>query len=763
MKSCTTLSILTLILLLPATVAGQGSLEDYQRAESFMPQKLDSLVFNTTLSAAWVSEGEKLIYREDGPGMKRYWIVEPESGERTPAFDHERLASALGEATGRNHRPLELPFNQYDLFGEDLLTMRFRYGSREWECDLEEYLCSERQPDTPVPPGTSPDGEWTAFVEGYNLFVRSNRTGEVLQLTSDGHEGYGYAIPQPSPIQMVQEESMEVERSVQVRWSPDSRKLVTYRLDERSARDFALVQSSPRSQLRPIHYIYSYPLATEAAVPVSEIHIFNIHTRRSVKADVDPWPLRWYGSGALPTWFSDSETLWFLDRKRGFEVVELVRIEARTGQSELVHREELDTHIDADMNRFEILEEKGEFLMTSERDGWHHIYRFDLSSGELLNQVTSGEWVVRDILHVDEENEVIFFAAAGIEDGVDPYLRQIYRVGFNGRNLRALTTEGGDHNASFSPNGKWFRDTWSLVHHAPVTALRSSEDGSIVRILAEADVERLYDHGWVAPEPFQGLSTDGETELFGVIWRPSNFDSSRSWPVIEKVYTGPHNFHVPKTFNAYRSDAQAIAELGFIVVQVDGRGTARRSRAFREESFKNLGGASIDDRIFVMRQMAESYPYMDLDRVGIYGHSAGGYDTAHSILTRPEFYKVAVSSAGNHDHRMDKAWWNEQWMGYPEGPHYEEQSNVTHAPALEGKLLLVHGELDENVHPAATMQVVDALIRANRNFDMLIMPNMHHRLSHHPFFVRSRWDYFVRHLHGTEPPHYNIESLPVPE
>jgi dipeptidyl aminopeptidase/acylaminoacyl peptidase len=414
--------------------------------------------------------------------------------------------------------------------------------------------------------------------------------------------------------------------------------------------------------------------------------------------------------------------------------------------------EKSEAFVDPGMTYHRVLEETGELLWSSERDGCCHLYLYDLKTASLKRQITKGNWVVRDILHVDQKSRRIWFAASGREAERDPYLVHVYRIDFDGNNLRLLTPEDAEHSVSFAPGGKYFADSYSRIDSAPGAALRSSGEGSIVMTLEKPDLKVLLDSRWPWPVPFKVLAADGKTDLYGVIFLPSTFDASKKYPVIESIYTGPQAFVTPKTFRA-RSAVQALAELGFAVVALDGRGMGKRSKAFHDFSYKNLGGDTrLADHIAGIRQLTERHPYLDAQRVGVIGHSAGGYDAANAILNHPEFYKVAVSSAGNHDHRMDKAWWNELWMGFPAGDHYVQQSNVTLAPKLQGKLLLAHGELDDNVHPASTLQLVDALIKANKDFDLLILPGQNHGFGMHPYFLRRVWDFFVRNLLNVEPP-----------
>jgi dipeptidyl aminopeptidase/acylaminoacyl peptidase len=438
---------------------------------------------------------------------------------------------------------------------------------------------------------------------------------------------------------------------------------------------------------------------------------------------------------------------------RGYTQRQLYAVDPATGTPRLLVDERGDPFLNTAAGvGHNYLRDGREVLWASERDGWMHLYLYDAATAKPVRQLTKGEWVVRQVVHVDEDGKAVFFTGGGRERGRDPYLQHLYRIGLDGSGLRLLTPEDAEHNVSISPTGHYFVDSWSRADLPTVTAIRRTSDGAITMELERADISGLQALGWNAPEPFRAVARDGKTDIYGIIWRPTTFDASKKYPVVETIYTGPQNFFVPKSFSAWRNHAQTIAELGFIVVQVDGFGTARRSFAFHAHAWKNLGDSGLEDHIAAMRQMAEKYPYMDISRVGVYGHSAGGYDAAHALLTHPEFYKVGVSSAGNHDHRLDKAWWNTQWMGWPIGPHYDEQSNVTLAKNLRGKLLLAHGDVDENVPVSATLRLADALIRADKDFDLIIMTNQNHGFGGHPYFVRRRWDYFVKHLLGVEPP-----------
>jgi dipeptidyl-peptidase 4 len=432
----------------------------------------------------------------------------------------------------------------------------------------------------------------------------------------------------------------------------------------------------------------------------------------------------------------------------------------------VVIREKSEHYVDPGETFFRILHETGDVLWTSERDGWNHLYLSNFKNDELHGQLTQGPWVVRQIVEVDEKARRVHFLANGREKNEDPYQTHLYTVGFDGKGLTLLTQENASHAVNISPDKTYFVDNFSRPDLPAQSVLRRTKDGSQVRVLEQTDVSELAKAGWKYPELFQGKAKDGATDLYGLIWKPSNFDPTKKYPIVEMVYTGPQAFFIPKTLGAaLRNPQQQMAELGFITVMVDGRGTTGRSRAFHEFSYRNLGGA-FEDHVEMIKQMAAKFSYMDATRVGVYGTSAGGYGAAHAMLAFPDFYKVGVSISGDHDARLDKAWWNELYQGYPVGADYAEQSNVTMADRLKGQLLIEHGDIDDNVHVVETMRFADALIKANKNFDMLIVPNMYHGEGGNPYLIRRRWDYFVQHLLGVTPSadfavHEDRESPPA--
>lgn len=737
--------------------AAQDLQSRYESAEQFLWYNSDSLALSDEVDPHWIDDSSRFWYERELADGEEFVLVDAEENTQGPAFDHARLADTLSSVTGETHEADDLPFDWIS-FVEDEEAIEFKVEDTTWRCSVTDYTCTEQSGEE-QPAGLSPDGKWQAFVRDHNLFVRSTESGREIQLTRDGQEEYGYAQPLRSLPEMVQREDPDYEPEVDVEWGPNSNKLVTYRLDQRPAKELAVVQSSPEDHFWPQHYEYTYPLPGETGLPLAEPVIFDVTNRSRTFVDVKPSPLLYTGGGPLLDWEEDGETLYYRKSARTNKRVRLLEVDASTGETRTVIEETSETYIDPNIGYMERVNGGEEIIWASERDGWNHLYLYDGETGELKNQITEGEWVVRGIEHVDAENRQVYFSASGRTEG-DPYLRSLYRVDFDGSDLTKLTPERADHEADFSSSGEFFVDTYSRVDQKPVTVLREAPDGEVVRTVEEANVDRLRDTGWQAPEPFRVKAADGETDIYGVLWRPTDFDPSKEYPVVEQIYTGPHDFHVPKTFGAFGSMAQSVAELGFVTIMVDGRGTGRRSKDFRLFSYQNLGGVTTD-HVAAIRQLAGQYDFIDSSRVGIYGHSAGGYDSAHALLTHPETYDVAVSSAGNHDQRLDKAWWNELYMGYPLGDHYEKQSNVTLVPNLQTDqhLMLAHGEVDNNVPPSETLRMVDALIEANKDFDLLIMPNEFHGMSGHPYFIQERWDYFVEHLRGETPPRgYAIEE-----
>jgi dipeptidyl-peptidase 4 len=764
-------TLVAVSLFAPLAASAQGTRDDYARAERFLNDEIKKLAFDGQVEPHWIDGTDRFWYVNDGPDGKTFMLADAAQATRAPAFDHQRLAQGLSRAAGTTYSARELPFSSIRLTSN---AVAFNVTRTAYSCDLTTYRCATtndliededdearigppRQADPTQLPRTerpSPDRKRLAFVREHNLWVRIAATGEEIQLSKDGEHFFDYATPLPSPTIMVAQGTEDVVQAPAVFWSPDSNRIATYVMDQRNFPRLTITQSAPPDQFRPKYFSYAYPLPVDWVLPTAKLVVFDIPRRKEIVVAARPLVQLYYG-GPTVEWFGDSRRFQYREIDRGYTGVRVNEVDATTGVTRAVVEEKgsPDFLIDTSILVTRAINDGGERIWSSERDGWNHFYLYDTQKGSVENQITKGDWVVRAINYVDEKARTLYFSAGGREAGRDPYLRFVYRIKLDGTGLTLLTSENADHAASFSPDGQYFVDVFSRVDLPTASVVRSAQDGHIVMPLEKADVSRLTAMGWKFPEPFKGKAADGQTDLYGVIWRPTHFDPAKKYPVVENIYTGPQGAFVPKTFAAYHNQQQAIAELGFISVFVDGRGTALRSRAFRAFAYHNLGfGAGGDDHITVFKQMAAKYPYMDLTRVGVWGHSAGGYDSTHAILTHPEFYKVAVSSAGCHDNRMDKATWNEQWMGWPVDKNYEEVSNYTLAPKLQGKLFLAHGDVDENVPMPATIKLVDALVKSNKDFDFLIMPNRPHGFGNDPYFVRRRWDYFVKNLLGVDPP-----------
>ena len=757
--------------ILTGAPCGAMPAERYAGAERFLPWNASRLLFGMGIDPEWIDSGDGFWFREETAGGSRYRRVDSGSGEDVVAFDHVRLAAALSRASGVPYDGDRLDLDDLS-FHEGGEPFTFTMAGDTWSCDLDIYVCTRSETPVSEPPDVvrSPDGRWDAFVRNHDLWLRDVAEGTERRLTDDGEPGYGYGATLPSPLASAG--LAEPDRPV-VHWSPDSRRFLSCRIDERSARHLHLVQSVPMDgTTRPKLHSYAYPLPGDTEVPLAEGWCFTVDGDAGVRVQRPPLPMLYYGAPFQDRslwWTADGSQLFLLVRERGGRGYELVAIDTATGTTRSVITERTDRGIDpfllwGDVN-IQVIGDGSQVIWYSQRDGWGHLYLHDAVSGERIRQLTSGAFNVSRIVHVHETERWVAFMAAGREPDRDPYFNHLYRVGLDSGELELLTPEDADHTVRFSPTGSVFVDIFSRTEIPPVTNLRSA-GGDLIVELGRADISPLLATGWTMPERFTAKARDGVTDVYGVILRPSNFDPNGTYPAIDYIYAGPQVNVAPTTFtdatpftDPFRSgrgsgfwQAQAIAELGFVVVMVDGLGMPGRSRAQHDVSYRDLGDGGLTDHIAAIRQLGDRYPYLDTGRVGIYGHSAGGYASAHAILAYPDFYRVCVSSAGNHDHRLDKASWVERYMGPEVGPHYDEQANRSLAANLTGKLLLVHGEMDENVHPASTLALVDALIRANRDFDLLIIPNRPHRLDDDPYFLRRRWDHFVRHLLGVEPP-----------
>ena len=731
---------------------------DYERAESFLRQNIAQKIYHLEVSPNWLKADSGFWYLTHTRQGKRFFVVNWNNKTTKEAFDHQSLAQSLSEASGRTVKADSLPFNQIDFSGKD--TIRFTIADTIWNYDLLDHkLDFELSENKPGEQGIlSPDGKWKAFTRNYNLYIRNTKTGREKQLSRDGKYQYEYGSHYGWGDIMEGENGKRQERLF-VNWSPDSKKTLTQVVDLSQAEKMYLLNFSIDSLFRPQLLSYYRGSPGDTTLVYYKPVIFELESNRTVWIDVPKTP---HFIGFNAEWSEDGKNIVGQYRHRGFKEIDFIEVNPNTGKVRKVFSESDDISIEYGMSLFQKLKKSNNVLLTSQRDGWSHIYLYDWEKGDLINQVTQGEYVVKNILHVDENKQVIYFVAGGKEKDRNPYFNHLYKVGFDGSGLELLTPEKAHHQVSLSPCKKYIVDNFSKPDKPTQSVLRKLETGDVIMEISEADTDDLAATGWNYPLSFTVKARDGVTDIYGAIWRPTNFNPRKKYPIIDYTYTGPHASITPKSFSdAVFNIIQPLAEFGFVVMVVDGLGTAQRSKEFRSWSYNKLGDGVID-HVVAIRQLAEQYKWIDTTRVGIYGHSAGGYDATRAMLMFPDFYKVGVSSAADHDHRMEKAWWPEMYMGYPVGEFYHEQSNVTNAHNLKGKLLMAHGAIDENVNPSATYKMAEMFIREGIDFDMLILPSSNHSFGRQDgdYFTKVRWNYFIKHLLGAEPVHnYRFKTI----
>jgi len=781
----------------------------YDRAAQYLASNQDKLVLNASFTPHW-RRGlkERFTYRRElDDGRADFVEVWAETGKRAAAFDQAIVAAGLSNVLDKVVEAQRLPFNDYEEISVDKIS--FSANAKDWICSTRSANCAEKAAAATDPWAiASPDKRWLAFLDDGNLWIRSADGKTRFALTSDATPHNGYAVPVESTAGVLATGAAARALAVKdghalpgppgpppkpiVLWSPDSKYLFTHRLDQRNVREITLTQSTPTDgSVRPISNHWRYAMPNDAAIPQVEPWIFDLANRtgRAVTAAMPCLFLTPIEAGDA-WWSPDSGRVYLIARSRYAKSMSLNVIEPIGGSSRQLFSETGSTFVEsASLGESPMVYELAnhDVLWFSERDGFGHLYLYDGATGRLKRRLTQGPWTVRNVLHLDPTHGFIYIAANEREPGVDPYYRQVYRIGLKDGRVRRLTPETADHavrseqevgvfaNKSadatgnpedtygFSPSGRFFIDTYNRTDLPPVTVLRRS-DGGLVAEIERADVSRLMATGLVPPERFSALAADGKTMLYGNLLRPSKFDPSKRYPVLDAPYPGPQSHRAQPNFLATvfdRLGAQAYAELGFIVVLVDGRGSHGRSKRFHDESYGGLAQAGhLDDHVAVLRELGRRYPYMDMDRVGIYGTSGGGYATVHAMAMFPDFFKVGVADAGNHDQRGYIAVWGETYNGPESGSNYTDAANPLLVGNIKGKLFLLHGDMDSNVLPSQTLQLVDALIRANKDFELLIVPNAGHgTLLLNRYALRRSWDFLVRNLmHAEPPPGYDLSA-----
>jgi dipeptidyl aminopeptidase/acylaminoacyl peptidase len=750
----------------PALTAG-----DYARAEKFLGYSTAPLVLRGPVRPTWLpGETDRFWYRNVIENGSEFVLVDPAKGARLPAFDHAKLAATLSIAAGARYDAAHLPFTQFE-YSADGRSIAFTIEDRNWSCDVAGASCSSSKGSGAEPTGTeavSPDGKLAAFIRHDNLWVRNLATGAEKPLTTDGVNDFGYATDNAGWTKS--------DRPVLL-WSPDSKKIATFQQDQRGVGEMYLVETKVG---HPALRAWKYPLPGDETITTIQRVVIHLDGPRVVRLRMGPDQhrgtitddIKGRGTGTDwddVEWSADSTQVAFVSTSRDHKVEQFRVANPETGDVRDVFGEKTATYFESGMGEanWRFLPASNEVIWLSERDNWAQLYLYDLPSGRLKNQVTTGEGNVTQVVRVDEKSRLIYFIGVGREQGGDPYFRHLYRVGFDGKNLTPLTPVDADHDVFLSPSGHVFVDNASRPEQKPASVLRAA-DGRQTMALEECDISRLLAAGWTPPIPFTVQARDGVTDLYGLMFRPTTFDPSKKYPIVNSVYPGPQTGSVgSRSFAASRGDTQALAELGFIVVQIDGMGTPWRSKKFHDAYYGDMGDNTLPDQVTGMKQLARRFPWIDLDRAGIYGHSGGGYATADAMFRYPDFFKVGVSQAGNHDNRVYEDDWAEKWQGLlakqPDGTsNYDDQANENHAKNLKGKLLIAHGTMDDNVPPYNTLLVVDALIKANKDFDLILFPNRHHGFGNEPYMMRRRWDYLVENLMGAEPPkEFEFHPRPV--
>jgi dipeptidyl-peptidase-4 len=732
---------------------------DYARAEKFMAYNTRPLVLHE-VHVKWMAD-ERFCYRNLGPEGSEFVIYDAVHGTRQPAFDHAKIAAALSATAGATYNAAHLPFMSFE-FSTDGKGISFQVKAQHWSCDLQTYRCAEDKKTGKgagaAPEELSPDGKRAAFIRDYNLWVREVATGKETQLTTDGVKDFGYATDNAGWIHS--------NRPILL-WSPDSKKIATFQQDQRGVGEMYLVETKVG---HPVLQEWKYPLPGDAVVTTIQRVIIDVEGAKVIRLqlpadqhrstlcdDVECRDSDWDDV----EWSADGAHVAFVSTSRDHKHEQLRLANAETGAVRDVLEETAATQYESGWGRvnWRYLPASNEVIWFSERDNWGHLYLYDLATGKLKNQITSGDWAVTQLLRVDEKNRVVYFLAGGREKGQNPYFAHLYRVGFDGKNLTLLTPEDGNHEVSFSLSGRYFFDSYSQPD-VPGVAVVRDEAGKLLSTVEKTDISRLLAAGWKPPVPITVKARDGVTDLYGLMYKPTKLDATKRYPIVNRIYPGPQGGSVGYWgFAPGRGDPQSLAELGLVVVEIEGMGNPLRSKKFHDFYYGNMGDNTLPDQVAGMKELAQKYAWIDIDRVGIYGHSGGGYATADAMFRYPDFFKVGISESGNHDNREYEDDWGERYQGLlvknADGTsNYDDQANQNLAKNLKGHLLLAHGTLDDNVPPNNTLLVVDELIKANKDFDLLLLPNQHHGYGSEALYMtRRRWDYFVRYLLGAEPPH----------
>ncbi|MET4075510.1 DPP IV N-terminal domain-containing protein [Hymenobacter sp. UYCo722] len=744
--------------------------DDYARAERMMGYNTQALVDHAPGQPHWL-RNDRFWYRVMTAQGSEFILVDPARKTRTAAFDQAKLAAALSSASGKTYEATRLPFRSIE-FSPDEKAIAFAAAGKSWKYDLASGQVSPDAAPAPKPSANaeneieSPDGKLAAYIKDYNLWVRDTKTNQTTQLTTDGAKDYGYATDNAGWTHS--------DKPV-LSWSPDSRKIATFRQDQRTVGDMYLVTTNVGA---PTLKSWKYPLPGDKDIATIERVIIEVNSAKVVRFQMAPDPHRGSLSDDISSsgtfddvnWSADGSQLAFVSTSRDHKEEKMRVADAATGAVRDVFSETVATQYESGQGaiNWRYLPKSKEVIWYSERDNWGQLYLYDATNGKVKKQITKGDFVVTQLLRVDEPKRQLYFLADGREPG-NPYFTHLYRIGLDGKNLTLLTPEAGNHQAMLSPSGRYVIDTYSQPDKPGATVLRGA-DGKLITTLEKTDISRLTATGWKAPTSITVKAQDGKDDLYGLMFTPSNLDPSKKYPIINYIYPGPQGGGVGSwSFVSARGDNQALAELGFVVVVIEGSCNPLRSKSYHDNCYGNMAENTLSDQVTGMRQLAQKYPYIDLERAGIWGHSGGGYATAAAMFRYPDFFKVGISESGNHENRNYEDDWAERYLGLMKTnadgtTSYDNQANAAFAKNLKGKLMLAHGLMDDNVPPANTLLVVEALTKANKSYDLVVFPNAAHGYgAYSPYMTRRRWDYFVQNLAGADAPHdYQMQPKPDP-
>jgi dipeptidyl-peptidase 4 len=788
------MTLIVIFLSMPTAFSQQSSNDadygyNYPQAEKFLPDNVIPILYNMTVEPNWIDGTDKFWYINTARQGKEVVLVDAANATKILAFNQGTLAQVIASTSSIEVNPLNLPFSNISFLGS---TVEFSALNKTWQYDLKSHskieVMSKRALGHSFTPKRyneilafseisaiksantsemlSPDNTLAIFVQDHNLWIKEIATGRKYPLTTNGSQDYAYAERSDTVLHPVSQARLNETPLPYAVWSPDSRRIATFRMDQRNVTPLHLLEYVPDSSSRPKSWMYKFAMPDEKRVPVYEPVIIDALEKKVIPVSYEPQPevsLMDTDEDVLQWWSDDGRVIYSLFADRGEKALHLLKTNPQNGQTREILNESGPTYIEANLDYASLPNAKvlknGDIIWFSEKNSYGHLYLFD-KEGKQKSAITSGNWSVRKLLFVDENNSLVYITAEGREAGRDPYYRHLYKVNLNGTGLTLLTPENADHNIQVSPKGTAFVDTYSRADLPPVTVLRDPK-GNVTLTLEEGDIENLIEMGWKSPENFSIKALDGKTDLYGLLIKPTDFNASKKYPIIEEVYPGPWTIVTAKSFPGDMSwvnkifwRGQALSELGFIVVLMDGPGTPYRSKEFHDASYGDLGDAGgLSDHINALKKLAEGRPYMDLNRVGMFGHSAGGFMTAQALLTYPAFYKVGVASAGDYDSRFYGAYWGEKYEGL--NANYTEQITSLKAENLTGDLLLITGDVDDNVNPCMTMQLVDAFINADKPFDLLVMPNRNHDLSYDPYYLHRLFGYFTDHLQNNA---YNVSN-----